>query len=121
MVGATALRLLSPESGGGYGLLDVQITPLYRWLRAEHGYAHYSTGGIDAEAVKPTDSEFDLSGHDIVMTVMPSTTPSGVGAAGSSILGVEYLDASVDCVQVGVDPPVSRSEPVESSGRLRGL
>ena len=56
-----------------YGLLDVQITALHRWLRAEHGYAHYARGGIDAEAVKLADPEFDFSGHDIVMTVMPSS------------------------------------------------
>ena len=67
-----------------YGLLDVQITPLHRWLRAEHGYAHYATGGIDAEAVKLADSQFDFSGHDIVMTVLPSSHFGGGVAFGNA-------------------------------------
>ena len=67
-----------------YGLLDVQITPLHRWLRAEHGYAHYATGGIDAEAVRLADSQFDFSGHDIVMTVMPSSHFGGGVAFGNA-------------------------------------
>ena len=67
-----------------YGLLDVQITPLHGWLRAEHGYAHYATGGIDSEAVKLADSQFDFSGYDIVMTVMPSSHFGGGVAFGNA-------------------------------------
>ena len=63
-----------------YGLLDVQITPLHRWLRAQHGYVHYATGGIDAEAVRLADPVFDFSEYDVVMTVMPSSH-FGSGAA----------------------------------------
>ena len=65
-----------------YGRLDVQITPLHRWLRAQHGHAHYATGGIDAEAARLADPEFDFSEFDVVMTVMPSTHFSGGAAFG---------------------------------------
>ena len=56
-----------------YGRLEVQFTPLHRWLRAEHGHAHYAAGGIDAEAVRLADPDFDFSEQDLVMTIRPSS------------------------------------------------
>ena len=56
-----------------YGRLEVQFTPLHRWLRAEQGHAHYAAGGIDAEAVRLADPEFDFSEQDIVLTIRPSS------------------------------------------------
>ena len=53
--------------------VEVQFTPLHRWLRAEQGHAHYAGGGIDAEAVRLADPEFDFSEQDIVMTIRPSS------------------------------------------------
>ena len=65
-----------------YGQVDVQVEPLHRWLRAEHGHSHYATGGIDAEAARQADPEFDFSGFDVVMTVMPSSHFSDGAAFG---------------------------------------
>ena len=71
-----------------YGKLDVQLTPLHRWLRAEHTHDHYSKGSrgitaaINEEAVRLADPDFDFSGYHAVMIVMPSTHFSG-GVAGA--------------------------------------
>ena len=77
-----------------YGRLQVEFTPLHRWLRAAHGYRSYlGTSAVptlanpldpDAEAVRLADPEFDFTDHDAVMVVMPSSH-FGNGLATGSI------------------------------------
>ena len=70
-----------------YGWLNVEFTPLHRWLRARHNVGHYLVNGrLDwaqtlNEAVQLADPEFDFTGHDVVMIVHPSTHFSVVSAA----------------------------------------
>ncbi|MCE2528572.1 MAG: S-layer homology domain-containing protein [Acidimicrobiia bacterium] len=77
-----------------YGRLKTEFTPLHRWLRAEHGYRSYSlTSAVptldapldaDAEAVRLADPDFDFTGHDALLVVMPSSH-FGNGLATGSI------------------------------------
>ena len=77
-----------------YGRLNVEFTPLHRWLRATHGYRSYSWTSAtpalenpldpDAEAVRLADAEFDFADHDAVMVVLPSSH-FGDGLATGSI------------------------------------
>jgi M6 family metalloprotease-like protein len=77
-----------------YGLLKTEFTPLHRWLRAPHGYRSYlgtsATPTLEdpldpnAEAVRLADPEFDFTGHDAVMVVLPSSH-FGNGLATGSI------------------------------------
>ena len=66
-----------------YRKLRIEFIPLFQWLRAERGYSHYEgptsvtgvtqvTGVIDREAVRLADPDYDFSGVDVVMIVMPS-------------------------------------------------
>ena len=76
-----------------YGRLQVEFTPLRRWLRAAHGYRSCSWTSAtpalddrldpDAEAVGLADPEFDFTDHDAVMAVMPSSHFGGGLATGS--------------------------------------
>ena len=70
-----------------YGKLDVEFGVLHRWLRSQYDHTHYFTGyvpsGYESEAVEMADPDFDFTGYDIVMTVLPSAYFSGGGAAGS--------------------------------------
>ena len=75
-----------------YRKLRIDFVPLYRWLRAEHSYSHYTapvakgpeqiTRDIDWEAVRLADPDFDFSGVDTVMIVMPSARFAGGNALG---------------------------------------
>ena len=75
-----------------YRKIDIDFVPLRRWLRAEHGHAHYMdeheggtrsfTGEINAEAVRLADPHFDFDGIDSVMIVMPSAHFRGGTALG---------------------------------------
>ena len=70
-----------------YGRLDVEFTPLHRWLRVKHDVDHYLVKGwLDwartmDEAIQLADPEFDFTGHDVVMIVHPSTHFSVVSAS----------------------------------------
>ena len=76
-----------------HGRLDVEFVPLHRWLRARYNHDRYLSagalrgysvgGGVDAEAVRLADPEFDFSGVDMVMVVMPSSHFYGGGAGGT--------------------------------------
>ena len=74
-----------------YRKLDLEFVPLHRWLRAEHNHDHYLgstpigtaiTRAIDKEAVRLADPDFDFTGIDIVMIVMPSSHFGGANALG---------------------------------------
>ena len=74
-----------------YGKLDIEFAPLHHWLRVEHNYDHYLgrsrngeriTGEIDEDAVRLADPDFDFTGQDIVMIVMPSSHFGGGNAGG---------------------------------------
>ena len=77
-----------------YGALDIEFTPLHRWLRAEHNHDHYfgesgfsgypSLNDVPDEAVRLADSDFDFTGYSVVMVVMPSSHFQG-GNAGRNI------------------------------------
>ena len=76
-----------------YGKLDVEIVSLDRWLRAEFNYRDHvytSPFGIpelrhevDREAVRLADPDFDFTGVDVLIVLMPSTHFSGGNALGS--------------------------------------
>ena len=70
-----------------YGRLDIEFEVLDRWLRSQKNHTHYLHGsrltGHDLEAVEMADAEFDFTGFDIVMTVLPSAYFSGGTATGS--------------------------------------
>ena len=72
-----------------YGNLDIEFAPLYRWLRAEYNYDHYltSAGGLNAEAVRLADAEFDFAEHEALMIILPSSH-FGDGVAGG-VAGTE--------------------------------
>ena len=76
-----------------YRKLRIEFIPLFRWLQAERGYSHYEgptavtgsthvTRAIDFEAVRLADPDFDFSGVDVVMIVMPSAHFAGGNALG---------------------------------------
>ena len=75
-----------------YRKLRIDFVPLYRWLRAERSYSHYTasvargpqqiTQGINREAVRLADPDFDFSGVGTVMIVMPSSRFAGGNALG---------------------------------------
>ena len=77
-----------------YGRLNVEFTPLHRWLRAPHGYRSYSSTTAtpaldnpldpDTEAVRLADPDFDFADHDAVVVVLPSSH-FGDGLATGSI------------------------------------
>ena len=72
-----------------YGRLDVQVTPLHRWLRAEREHAHHLSPdrklarGISEEAVRLSDPLLDFNEYDVLMVVMPSSHFQG-GTAGTT-------------------------------------
>ena len=77
-----------------YGKMRLEFVPHYRWLRAEHSYSRYlgttPVGGsaiteINREAVRLADPDFDFTGTDAVMIVMPSAQFLG-GNAGGHVL-----------------------------------
>ena len=67
-----------------YGDLDIEFVPLHGWLRAEHAHTHYlressfignvmTLGAVEEVAVRLADPDFDFSGLNGVLIVMPST------------------------------------------------
>ena len=65
-----------------YGNLNIEFAALHRWLRAEHDYNHYrASGGLNAAAIQLADPEFDFTGFDALMIVLPSSHFGG-GVAG---------------------------------------
>ena len=89
-----------------YRKLRVEFVPLYRWLRAERSYSHYTapvatgpnhiTSAIDREVVQLADPDFDFSGVDTVMIVMPSARFAGGNALGR----VETEEGSVSTLRI---------------------
>ncbi len=78
-----------------YGRLDLEFVPLHRWLRARYNHDRYSSagglrgeyavgGGVDAEAVRLADPEFDFSRVDMLMVVMPGSYFYGGGSGGTA-------------------------------------
>ena len=76
-----------------YNLLDIELVPLHRWLRADQAFEHYlipsGLGGkpqigpkIDEEAARLADPEFDFTRIDAFMVVMPSSHFAGGNALG---------------------------------------
>ena len=70
-----------------HGTLDIEFVPHHKWLRAEHGREYYNIDGtsrfgpdgwekvgvtIQSEAVRLAAPEFDFSGVDSILVVMPS-------------------------------------------------
>ncbi len=76
-----------------HGMLDIEFVPLHRWLRAEHDYEYYLDDQslpingvgppIDATAVRLADPEFDFTGIDALMVVLPSSHFGGGVATGA--------------------------------------
>ena len=90
-----------------YGRLRIEFQPLYEWLRAERGYKDYEgpvatagtthiTRGIDREAVRLADPDYDFGGVDVVMIVMPSAH----FAAGNALGTVQTEEASVSTLRI---------------------
>ena len=74
-----------------YGRLQVEFSPLHGWLRTSRDFRSYSeslgsewvvTPLIDGEAVQLADPNFDFTGYDSVLIVMPSPYFSGGTAGG---------------------------------------
>ena len=73
-----------------YGKLDIEFVALHGWLRAEQDHDHYLAESVIAgqqaldeiseEAVRLADPDFDFTGFDSVMIVMPSSRFSGGNA-----------------------------------------
>ena len=93
---ALAERYLESVS---YGKLDIEFVVLHRWLRSRYSHTQYLTGsrlhGFDAEAVEMADADFDFTGHDVVMTVLPSAHFSGGTASGSVATDEGLISATV--------------------------
>ncbi|MYC46041.1 MAG: hypothetical protein F4121_13500 [Acidimicrobiia bacterium] len=76
-----------------YGKLDIEYTILPQWLRAEQSYEDHleesrlegfaTLGDVQNVAVPLADPEFDFTGHDVVMIVMPSSHFIGGTALGA--------------------------------------
>ena len=100
---ATALHTTEEEAALGlsfisryinavsYGRLRVEFTPLHGWLRTSNDFRRYSalSGSvwtviplIDGEAVQLADPNFDFTGYDSVLIVMPSSHFGGGTALG---------------------------------------
>ena len=58
-----------------YGAINIEFEPLHRWLRAEHDYrqTRLARGGLNAEAVRLADPDFDFSGYHALMVILPRT------------------------------------------------
>lgn len=62
-----------------YGRLDVQFVAHHRWLRTSHHLSHYldsdevNTDRFEEEIARLADPEFDFTGYQVVMIIMPST------------------------------------------------
>ena len=98
-----------------YRKLRIDFVALYRWLRAEHSHSHYTrpvargpqqiTHSIDWEAVRLADPDFDFSGVDTVMIVMPSARFAGGNALGR----VETEEGSASTLRINAGYSASAS------------
>ena len=100
--------------GASYARLDLEFSPLHRWLRAEHDYDDYNLDGRsewDGErwvsvgvtpqelAVRLADPYVDYAGFDMVLVVMPSSYFWGGGA------GAQTPPLATDETAVAHAPP----------------
>ena len=93
-----------------YQKLDVEFVALHRWLRSAHKSDHYLRAGIggktefqyeiDEEAVRLADSEFDFTGYEALITVMPSSHFWGGNALGT----VETDEGSISTLRLNTFP-----------------
>ena len=74
-----------------YGKLDLEFVLLRRWLRVENNHDFYLTKGrlgigssINGEVARLADPEFDFTGYEGIMIVMPGSHFTGGNALGSS-------------------------------------
>ena len=74
-----------------YGKLDLEFVLLRRWLRVENNHDFYLTEGrlgigssINGEVARLADPEFDFTGYEGIMIVMPGSHFTGGNALGSS-------------------------------------
>ena len=82
-----------------YGRLDVEFVPRHGWLRAQHDSHHYlgatSVDPIEREAVRLADPDFDFTGIDILMVVMPSTHFGAASVVGQTSTAEGVVSAAV--------------------------
>ena len=82
-----------------YGKLDIEFAVMHRWLRSRYDHTHYLRGfmlsDFDSEAVEMADPDFDFTGYDIVMTVLPSAHFGGGTATGSVKTDEGVISATV--------------------------
>ena len=100
-----------------YGRLDVEFTALHEWLRTEHDYEHYLAESvlgdqaleniIDEEAIPLADPEFDFTGHDIAIIVMPSSHFGGGNAGGH----IDTQEGPLQTTRINVFPSEDPVEP----------
>ena len=103
-----------------YGKLDLEFVSLDRWLRAEFNYRDHvytSPYGIpelrhevDREAVRLADPDFDFTGIDALIVLMPSAHFSGGNALGS----VQTDEGTVSTLRMNAFP----SGPTYHQGRV---
>ncbi|MCQ3814874.1 MAG: S-layer homology domain-containing protein [Acidimicrobiia bacterium] len=70
-----------------YGQLNVEFTPVHEWLRVRHPHQHYLTDPemadtLNEEAVQLASDAIDITDHDTLLVVMPSTHFFGGTAGG---------------------------------------
>ncbi|WP_419850599.1 hypothetical protein [Candidatus Poriferisocius sp.] len=75
-----------------FGQLNIEFVPLHKWLRAEDSYTNHlgesalgqpTLRDVDKVAVRLADPEFDFTGYDVLMVVMPSSHFVSADAGGS--------------------------------------
>ena len=103
-----------------YGKLDLEFVSLDRWLRAEFNYRDHvytSPYGIpelrhevDREAVRLADPDFDFTGIDALIVLMPSAHFSGGNALGS----IQTDEGTVSTLRMNTFP----SGPTYHQGRV---
>ncbi|MDE0603676.1 MAG: hypothetical protein OXI18_04660 [bacterium] len=75
-----------------FGQLNIEFVPLHKWLRAEDSYTNHldesalgqpTLRDVDEVAARLADPEFDFTGYDVLMVVMPSSHFVSGDAGGS--------------------------------------
>ena len=93
-----------------YGQLDVEFTPVHEWLRVRHGHEHYLTDpemadSLNEDAVQLASDAIDVSDHDILLLVMPSSHFVGGTAGGATdvrgAIGLPYSHVNSFSPSVG--------------------
>ena len=104
-----------------YGRLNIEFVPLHKWLRAEDSYTNYLEDSFlgyellrntDSVAVRLADPEFDFTGIDIVMVVMPSSHFASAADAGGMVYTEEGVVSPTSRINIAVANDRPR-EPVE--------